>query len=177
MSRLDLPPEQKYLSKDQFRQVCHIGTRTATRLIESGLVPSIDTHMKTSRYIIAREDVERYLEEREVFPEKYGYEYRTYGVVGKYTKAFAKRMAEIAKCSWTDEDDLLTVPEVARLIGYRTETIYRWNVRGMIHSIKVHGKIFVPKKSLIQFVSSPAFHEIEKKSEIHFDMIRRTQNE
>lgn len=157
------------MSKDQFRQVCHIGTRTATRLIESGLVPAIDTHTKTCRYLIAREDVERYLDERVKMPEKYGYEYRTYGAVSKYNRTSANRLKEIAATLWENEPDLLDVPAVSRLIGYRTETIYKWHIRYNIRSIYVNNKLFIPKTVLVKFIGTRVFHEIEHKSKKHYE--------
>ena len=173
MSVLPLPSEQRYLSKDQFRQICHIGTRTATRLIESGLVPAIDTHTKTCRYLIAREDVERYLDERVKTPEKYGHAFRTYGAVGKYNRSAAGRMKDIAREQWESEPDILDVPTIARLTGYRTETIYRWHIRFELRSIRVNNKLFIPKTVLIQFIGSRVFHEIEHKSKQHYELIRR----
>lgn len=177
MCELNLPPEQKYLSKDQFRQICHIGSRTATRLIENGLVPAIDTHMKTSRYIIAREDVEKYLEEREKFPEKYGYVYRTYGETCGYCRKCASKMRKLAKEIWKNEPDLLDVQEVSKLIGYRKETIYRWQIRYGIRGVVANGKLFIPKKILLDFIASVKFHAIERKSEFHYELVRRAYYE
>lgn len=169
----DLPPEQKYLSKDQFREIAQIGTRTATRLISSGLVPAIDTHMKTSRYLIAKTDVEEYLRNRESDPGKYGYPYRTSGNASVYNRVASDKMKKIAEAEWKNERDILTVSEVSHLIGYRTQTIYRWRIRFGIKSIEISGKLFIPKNSLLQFISSPMFHEVQRKSKEHFDLIRK----
>ena len=136
----DLPPEQKYLSKDQFRVIAQIGTRTATRLISSGLVPAIDTHMKTSRYLIARADAEEYLRNRETDPGKYGYPYRTSGSASVYNRTASEKMKRIAAEEWKNENDVLTISDVSRLLGYRTQTVYRWRIRFDIQSIAIGGK-------------------------------------
>ena len=60
-----------YLSKEQFYKECHISKATALWLIQSGLIPAIDTKKKTKRYLIAREDVEIFKHERERNPSKY----------------------------------------------------------------------------------------------------------
>lgn len=173
MDRLGLPPEQKYMSKEQFREICHIGTHTAQRLIENNLIPVIDTHAKTSRYLIAVEDVERYLIEREREPEKYGYRYRTYEEAGKYDQDTSDRMKATAEQLWECEKDVLSAPDVTRLLGYARQTVYKWTVRFGLKSIKANGRFYIPKCVLIEFVASKECHLIIRKTEKHFDLIRR----
>ena len=172
MEELTLPPEQKYMSKEQFRQICHIGTRTCQWLIENQVVPVIDTHTKTSRYLIAVKDVERYLREREREPGKYGYRFRTYGKTGRYDQIMANRLEATARELWKAEKDVLSAPDVSRLLGYTRQTIYKWNTRFGLKSIRVNGRLYFPKEVLIAFVASSACHRILRKSEKHYDLIR-----
>ena len=177
MSVLKLSSKQQYISKSQFCKACHVGTETAAWLIKKGLVPAIVIGAKTKHYLIAREDAERYLDEREKFPEKYGYKYRTYGKVGKYNRSVAKRIKDIVQSQWEDEHDLLDISEVSRLIGYRTETVYRWHIRYNIASVLVDNKLYIPKNELVRFVGSREFCEVEHKSKIHYDLIKNAFNE
>ena len=62
-------------------------------------------------------------------------------------------------------------------LDYRSETIYRWHIRFDIHSFNVHGKLLIPKESLLDFVESPEFHLVERKSKFHYDLIRRAYYE
>ena len=177
MCELPIPPDQIFLSKEQFCQICHIGKRTAERLISEGLLPAIDTHKRTNRYLIARADIETYLQDREQYPEKYGYEFRTYGKFADYDKASARRMRTIAEAIWENMPDLLTAYDIAAMLGYRSETIYRWHIRFRIRSFNVHGKLLIPKESVLDFVESPEFHLVERKSKSHYDLIRRAYYE
>ena len=45
------------ISKDQFYRIAHISKATALYLLQSGLVPCIDSGKKTRRYTIRTEDV------------------------------------------------------------------------------------------------------------------------
>lgn len=111
-----------YLSKEQFYKECHISKRTALWLIQSGLVPAIDTGRRTCRYLIARDDVETYLQERELHPAEYHYiksaaeAPRTSCPAprGKGGQAALERL-------WANELDLLTLERVMSLLLRRDE--------------------------------------------------------
>jgi len=98
-----------YISKEQFYKLCHISKATARKLLESGLVPAIDTHKPTKRYLIAQSDVERYLQERELFPEKYNFSTKkninTYGNYAHYNMIVAQKMRTIAQEDWRSAAD------------------------------------------------------------------------
>ncbi len=177
MTEFSISSEQRYVSKEQFCKICHIGKRTALRLIESGLIPAIDTHMQTSRYLISTEDIDHYLQERERCPEKYGHKHRVFGSLEKYDEAAAKRLRSIAQELWADKPELLTAYEAADLLGYQHTTIYRWRIRFNIKVFVVNKTLFIPKKILLDFVSSPEFHGIERKSDIHLNLIWRAYSE
>ena len=72
----------EYISKEQMYKLCHISKYTAQYLLESGLVPSTCSGKKTRKYKIATSDVVRYLQEREIIPERYflpeGYRKKVY---------------------------------------------------------------------------------------------------
>ena len=59
------------VQKEQFRIICHISKRTARYLLQSGLVPCVQSGKKTRNYTIKTKDIVRYLERREIHPEKY----------------------------------------------------------------------------------------------------------
>lgn len=143
------------------------------RLIETGLIPAIDTHMQTNRYLISKKDIALYLQAREQNPEQFGHVHRAYGIMEKYDAAAAKRLRLIAQDLWTHKAELLTAYEVAELLGYQHTTIYRWRIHFNIKAFMIKKTLFIPKEILLDFVASPEFHSIKRKSQIHLDLIRR----
>ena len=59
----------EYITKDQMYRICHIGKKTCLFLLESGLVPNIDSGKKTRRFKIKTVDVIQYLKDRDDYPE------------------------------------------------------------------------------------------------------------
>lgn len=163
-----------YLSKEQFYKECHIAKRTALWLIQSGLVPAIDTGRRTCRYLIARGDVETYLLERELHPAEYHYiksaaeAPRTVCPAprGKGGQASLERL-------WANELDLLTLEKVTSLLGYPSRRIMAWTRTKELKSLTVAHKLRFPKKYLIEFVLSPTMGVISPKSTEHLELLRR----
>ncbi len=60
-----------YMTKDQMYRICHISKKTCLFLLESGLVPCLDSGKKTRRFKIKTTDVIHYLEDRDIHPEYY----------------------------------------------------------------------------------------------------------
>ena len=67
----DLEQYGDILTKEQMRIVCHISKRKATRLLQIGLVPCVNTGKATHTYLIKKTDVLFYLRDREVNPWRY----------------------------------------------------------------------------------------------------------
>ena len=61
----------EYISSDQMYRICHISKRTCRYLLETGLVPNIDSGKKTRRFKIKTTDVVSYLNDRENNPLRY----------------------------------------------------------------------------------------------------------
>ena len=80
------------LSKDDFYQLCHISKSTALHLLRSGKVPCEYTGKKTRCYQIRKEDVQKYLEQRAVFPELYSAPQGWYG--GHYQSGVLKELPQ-----------------------------------------------------------------------------------
>ena len=60
-----LAPYPDPMSRNDFRQACHIGTRTSLYLLQSGLVPCIHTGKRTLDYeIVSRLLLRRHLEQQ-----------------------------------------------------------------------------------------------------------------
>ena len=128
------------ISKDQFYRIAHISKATALYLLQSGLVPCIDSGKKTRRYTIRTEDVITYLMEREIHPEDYRAPEMWYAKRSGRTKPRKKRCNRLKKLSDTetkhfrtymeakleDYDDLLKVADVTEVIGYSSASVHLW---------------------------------------------------
>lgn len=150
----------KYISLEQFRLICHCSKRTAKSLLDSGLVPNVDTGKVTHRYRIHIEDVIKYLRDRERRPNHY--------------KVYHPKMncntAEITLPEITDDnryifrnnleslltssDDVVSCKEISRLLGYSKETPSNWYRRSLIKGFIINGKLLFPKEYLIDFLVS-----------------------
>lgn len=173
-----LSEQPAYLSKEQFYKACHIGKATALRLIKSGLIPAIDTHKQTKRYLIARKDAENFMREREQNPEKFSLgRVQTYGGFRMYRRSVAVRMRRLAQAEWSDLPDILGIHDVAELLGYQKRTVYRWRKELGLKGFQISGVHYIPKSCLLDFIASLEFHGIQRKSEKHIDLLRRASYE
>ena len=55
----------EYITKEQMYRICHISKKTCLFLLQSGLVPNIDSGRKTRCYKIKTTDVLQYLRDRD----------------------------------------------------------------------------------------------------------------
>lgn len=166
--------QEEYLSKEQFCKECHISKATALYLIESKLVPAINTQRQTNRYLIARSDMLWYLRERELNPARYRYE-KSGGreLVKEYTPNRAARLRKIILQEWADVPDVLRLEEVSALLGYTKKEVRAWRKGLGLKSLIVSHTLYFPKKYLIEFVASPEFHSLYPKSPEHMALLRR----
>ena len=61
-----------------------------------------------------------------------------------------------------NEPDVLTVPDVVRLLRMGKNTVYKLLKEGTISSIKRGKKIIIPKVCLIEFLTDQNNYQIEK---------------
>jgi excisionase family DNA binding protein len=63
-----------------------------------------------------------------------------------------------------DESDVLTVPDVVRLLKLGKNTVYKLIKEGTIRSIKQGKKIIIPKVCLIEFLTNENNYQSNKKT-------------
>ena len=112
--------------------MCHISKRTARYLLQAGLVPCVQSGKKTRNYTIKVKDIVRYLNQREIYPEKYKLPPGSY----KSTYAIKPTLPESVTESelreyYTDRfkdipDDIVTTKQAARMAGVTASTITKW---------------------------------------------------
>ena len=150
------------VQKEQFRIICHISKRTARYLLQSGLVPCVQSGKKTRNYTIKMKDIVRYLERREIHPEKYklppGSYSGTYAVKPLLPESVTTE--ELRKYyieSFRDIPDIVSTREAAELTGATASTVAKWIRTKKLKALS-HGPAFIiPKVNLIDFIPMSTF--------------------
>ena len=158
------------VQKEQFRIICHISKRTARYLLQSGLVPCVQSGKKTRNYTIKMKDIVRYLERREIHPEKYklppGSYSGTYAVKPLLPESVTTE--ELRKYyieSFRDIPDIVSTREAAELTGATASTVAKWIRTKKLKALS-HGPAFIiPKVNLINFMASDAYLNKRLKSQ------------
>ena len=164
---------EEYFSKEQFCKECHISKATALYLIESKLIPVINTQKQTRRYLITRSDMLAYLQARELDPALYRYQ-KSYGrkPVKSYSRNRVARLRRLITQEWADMPDVLQLEEVSDLLGYPKNIVRSWRKELGLKSLTVSHTLYFPKKCLVEFVTSQEFHGIDPKSTKHMELLR-----
>lgn len=170
----------------EFREACHIGTRTALYLLHSGLVPFVHSGKKTQPYQIAKTDVAAYLRRRESEPGYYTPPSGWYKNFSKYKVPPApvvrrldyKTVNQKAVQHYFEEQlapypDLLTVAQVAEITGYSQNVVSRWCRTGRLKTFTHQPKIYIPKPWVLDFLLSEDYNSLVRKSQKHCAAIRR----
>jgi hypothetical protein len=156
----------EYISLDQFRVICHVAKRSARFLVEHGIVPSIDTGRKTWRYKIAIEDTISYLQRREKFgsmipsgsvSSRTPYQNKSKPLMSIMAEKDINIIILYFEQVYANYDDVLSVSDVAEMTGLCKKTIMDFLKSGEIKSITNHPSYIIPKKYLLDFVSSKRF--------------------
>ena len=183
-----LKPYPNPMSRNDFREVCKIGTRTSLYLLKSGLVPCIHTGKKTRCYKIFKKDVEEYLIHRERDPLYYtapsGW-YKNYSNHKPPVPALVDRIdyqtvssVVVRECfekQLKSYPDVLTVKMVAEATGYNLKTVSRWCTSGRLKTIQRNPQFMVPKVWLLDFMSSEDYNNIVRKNKKHCEYIRKIE--
>ena len=114
-------------------RICHISKKTCLFLLESGLVPNIDSGKKTRRFKIKTTDVIQYLHDRDDYPELYkapdGFYMRDGGKKAPsfedvFTKEDLTNMRQYYEILLKDYPDVLNVRRVAQFTGYGESSVF-----------------------------------------------------
>jgi len=165
-----------FLSLDELSRICKIAKRSARYLVSNGIIPAIDTGKPTWRYQICIDDVITYLQSR----EKYGSMIPPGAVTSRQKsrktntnrKSYAEmvtagheyEVAEYFNYIYADCDDLLTVENIAGMIGLNKYTIQKMLKKGTIKPIMSRPRYLVPKQHLLEFVVTRHFLEVQTNS-------------
>ena len=149
----------EYITKDQMYRICHISKKTCLFLLESGLVPNIDSGKKTRRFKIKTVDVIQYLKDRDDYPELFkapdGF-YKGKGGDKKapsfdevFTQEDLIRMRQYYERLLKNNPDVMSVEQVAQFTGYNKNSVSRWCGKKELKCF------YIKKFSDLFFVSPP----------------------
>ena len=180
-----LAPYPDTMTRTDLRISCHIGTRTAIYLLQSGLIPNIHSGKKTRCYKIAKADVAEYLRRRETDPEYYT------PPSGWYGKNFKRKPPKVSIMRSINYEiisrlltrqyfenllkpypDVLSVKQISEITGYKHKVVTRWCATERLKSILKSPRYMVPKTWLLDFLVSDDYNNICRKSGKHYAMIR-----
>ena len=118
----------------------------AQYLLLSGLVPCENSGKKTRNFKVKVDDIIKYLEDREVNPDKYKMpsKHRFWGNKEKLQKYYEE--------NYDDYPDVVGVSDIERMTGLGKSSIVRWLRSGEVMSFKVKNAYKVPKDLIIQFI-------------------------
>ena len=161
-----------YITKDQMYRVCHISKKTCLFLLESGLVPCLDSGKKTRRFKIKTTDVVHYLEDRELHPEHYkppeGYYKQPHitqpRALSEHDLLVMRQFYEKELAPWPD---VMTIKQVSAFTGYGKTSVERWCSKQYLKNFYIKRRYYIPKEFLVDFLASWRFIGKTVKSEIY----------
>lgn len=164
------------LSLEDLYKVLHVGKRKAKYILDSGIIPCIDTKKKTHRYIIKKSDVIKFMESGVVFEYPSGLfssgrssEETKGNLISAIDNSFAK---EWYSDYLIDEKDILSFHDVERLTGFSKEAVRRWVVSGDLIGIQNGNRMIIPKSSLIEWISSAKYLLRPQKSNLQIKQMQ-----
>jgi len=169
-----------YISLDQFHKICKIAKRSAKYLVDSGIVPAIDSGKKTHRYQIAIEDVIAYLRRRDREGSMIPTGLLTSGQREPSTRVSFSRLVELGEENQvaeffqhitTDYPDVLTVADIVKLSGIGKSTILKMLEAGHLKSITNSPKHLIPKAYLFEFVATRRFLALSSDSDAYREVL------
>ena len=177
----NLDQYEDILTKEQMRIVCHISKRKAMYLLQSGLIPCINTGKKTHTYLIKKSDVETYLKDREINPWKYQVEYpKCVSANERRNTKKALYLVDIIQYQnmWTyyknlliSYPELMTVMQVKLFTGYGENTVREWINKDKLRYLDCIAGWRIPKTWLLQFLCSEYCNKITRKTQRHLSYI------
>lgn len=149
----------EYITKDQMYRICHISKKTCLFLLESGLVPNIDSGKKTRRFKIKTVDVIQYLKDRDDYPELFkapdGF-YKGKGGDKKapsfdevFTQEDLIRMRQYYERLLKNNPDVMSVEQVAQFTGYNKNSVSRWCGKKELKCFYIKQRYQIPKEYLL----------------------------
>ena len=143
-----------FVSKEEFYKLCRISKKTAYKLIKSGRIKAIKRNCGSLHcYEIPISEIER-LESVRCYLNKL----REDEII-KTRNYYSEKLKKYP--------DVITSEDVQAITGYVKETVRRWIQSGKLVAIVYKSKYVIVKNDFLDFVTSPSYVGITRKSQEH----------
>ncbi len=164
------------LSSEQVRQILGVSKRKVSWLLNNGHIPCQFTGKATHAYLIRREDIIRYLKNREDHPEKYAIPSGIFSTA-KYrpqkSDAFPAVLPQDFRAwledAWYGLPDVLNAEDIVNETGYSKNTVLRWLRTKRLQSVLLPHDVVSTKEWLIDLYCGDGYqpkHMCEKHKEL-----------
>lgn len=173
--------QENTISMEQLRKLLHISGRKASWMLRNGVIPCENRGCATHTFVIRMEDVEAYLAKprqqrnKEIPVGEFNAKPPHIELHPEYCLklrgAKRERFIEFLEETMFDVPDALTVNDAATVIGYHRQTVYSHTANGDITSIRISGRLIIPKSELIQYLATDRAFRIQRKSGWHLGVV------
>lgn len=147
---------KKFLTKAEFCDFCGISESTGYKLMKNRKVEFVKCREGLLHfYKIPIEEAYRYLREKEVKKE--------------LPDDYQKRIKKYYEDKLKPYDDLITSKDIRIITGYGKEAIRNWINSEKILGVICRGKFRIAKDDLLDFLISPYYFNIIRKSKTHIE--------
>ena len=152
--------DKKFFTKAEFCDFCGISKSTGYQLMKKRKVEFIKCCDGLLHYYkIPIEEAYRYLREKEL--------------KNKLPSECQKRIKKYYEDKLEPYEDLVTSNDIMEITGYRREPIRKWINTGKMLGIIVRGRFCVAKEDLLDFLISPYYFSIIRKSKTHIEDFKK----
>ena len=168
------------ITKDQFYRICHISKKTASYILDNGLVPCTNSGKQTRKYKIRLDDVIDFLKQRETNPPLYkapnnyykgnniGF---AYALNTNRLMRYRKMLRTFLEQHLKNYEDVLSPKDIGQIMGYSYKSVTRWCINKELKAFFILNKFKIPKEYLIDFMVSDRCILIAKKSDRHIELM------
>jgi len=148
----------QYVTKNEFCKMCGISSSTAYKLIKNGMVSKTDCCERLLHYYkIPISEIEKYRNEQ-LRKQRQTLSEAEIKIISKYYRVKMK-----------DYPDVIESKDIQAITGYGKEIIRVWINSEKILGVVVRKKFRVAKEDLIDFLVTPYYSNIIRKSKTHIE--------
>ena len=155
--------DKKFLTKAEFCDFCGISKSTGYQLMKNRKVEFVKCREGLLHYYkIPIEEAYRYLREKQLKKE--------------LPDDYQKRIKKYYKDKLESYDDLITSKDIRIITGYGKEAIRNWINSKKILGVVVRGAFCIAKEDLLDFLISPYYFSIIRKSKTHIEDLKKLED-
>lgn len=151
---------KKFLTKAEFCDFCGISKSTGYKLMKNRKVEFVKCREGLLHfYKIPIEEAYRYNREKQLKKE--------------LPDDYQKRIKKYYEDKLKPYDDLITSKDIMEITGYSGEAVRNWINSGKLLGVVIRKRFCVAKEDLLDFLISPYYFNIIRKSKTHIEDLKR----